>query len=209
MKVLIADDHALIREGVKRTLAADPRFTITGEAASHEEVLSAFTRERWDLLVLDINLAGKSGLEVLKTIRRLYPEVRVLVLSMYPVEQYAVRVLKAGASGYVNKGSSGQELSRALKIVADGGRYISAEVADRLAETVGEGAHRDPHELLSDREFHVLELLGRGKTITEIAHMLDLSVKTVSTYRSHILDKLGLRNTAEIMQYALMHRIAD
>jgi DNA-binding NarL/FixJ family response regulator len=109
----------------------------------------------------------------------------------------------------VNKGSSGQELSRALKIVADGGRYISAEVADRLAETVGEGAHRDPHELLSDREFHVLELLGRGKTITEIAHMLDLSVKTVSTYRSHILDKLGLRNTAEIMQYALMHRIAD
>ncbi len=203
MRILIADDHELIRAGVKRILADAQEIQHVGEARDAEQVLSILERESYDILVLDINLAGRSGLELLKDLKHRYPKLPVLMLSMYPEAQFAVRVIKAGAIGYVNKASAATELVTAIRKIATSGKYINPTVAEQLAEAVDAGTEKEPHEFLSDREFEVFNLIGKGKTISEIAALLHRSVKTISTHRTHILTKMNLHNNAEIMQYVL------
>lgn len=207
MRILIADDHELIREGIKRILADAHDIRYVGEARIAHEVIAALEQEHWDMVVLDINLPGRSGLDVLKEIKQRFPDIPVLILSMYPEDQYAVRMIKAGAVGYINKGSAATDLLQAIRKVAAGGKYINTSVAEKLAEAVDTGG--PPHTLLSDREFEIFRLLASGKTVGEIALLLSRSVKTISTHRSHILSKMNLNNNAEIMQYAFEHKLLD
>jgi DNA-binding NarL/FixJ family response regulator len=203
--VLIADDHVLIREGLKRTLSGASEVNEIGEAESGQQAIDMIRHGMWDVVVLDINLPGKNGLDVLKEVREEKPRLPVLMLSVHPASQYAVRALRAGASGYLTKSGSGPELVNAIRKLAGGGKYISPEVADQLAESLNPPAARPPHTTLSDREFQVLLGLGSGKTVGELAADLSLSVKTVSTYRANILQKLNLKNNAQIMFYAFHH----
>jgi len=201
MRVLPVDDHAIVRVGLKQVLAHHG-IVDTGEAASGREALARLTEQPWDLVILDIGLPDRSGLDVLKEIRVSHPEQRVIVLTMYPEEQYAVRALRAGAAGYLAKDSVPEELLNAVAKVAEGRRYLTPSLAEKLAWAVG--AKRPPgHEALSDRELEVLRLLGAGRRVTEIAEHLGLSVKTVSTHRTHILTKMQLHTTAELIQYAV------
>lgn len=205
MRVLIADDHHLIREGLSRALTATTGISAVGEAGHGQEALDMVRAGGWDILILDINLPGKSGFDVLAELRQHEPPVPVLVLSMHPAMTFGVRALRAGAAGYLAKTSPTEELIKAVFRVASGGRYISAEIADRLAEHVAETSEMPPHELLSEREFQVLLSIGEGKTVGEIARALHLNVKTISTYRAHILEKMHLANNAQLMQYVLTH----
>lgn len=207
MNILIADDHELIREGLKRILHEAGEIKAVGEAVDAASLLVQLRKREWDVLVLDINMPDRSGLEVLKEIRKDYPGLPVLVLSMYPEEQYAIRVMKAGASGYLTKSGASSDLISALIKLHQGGRYISATLADRMAEELERKSDQLPHESLSDREFEVFNLIADGKTVGEIAAKLSLSVKTISTYRTHILGKMDLRNNADIMHYALEHHL--
>lgn len=207
MQILIGDDHELIREGIKRIFADASDIECVGEARNAHEVIAALEQQSWDIVVLDINLPGRSGLDVLKEIKQRFPDIPVLILSMYPEDQYAVRMIKAGAVGYVNKGSAATELLQAIRKVSAGGKYINASVAEKLVEAVDTGG--PSHANLSDREFEIFRLLASGKTVGEIAGMLNRSVKTISTHRSHILSKMNLNNNAEIMQYALEHKLLD
>ena len=209
MKILIADDHAVFRRGLKETLAeAFDRVTF-GEAGTAQETLQCVQRQAWDIVVLDISMPGKSGLEVLGELKRLRPRLPVLFLSMHPEEQYARRALKSGAAGYVTKESVPSELKEAVRRVLAGGRYVSATLAERLAVDLMKGSDLPIHELLSDREFEVLRMIGKGKTVKAIANELFLSVKTVSTYRARILRKTGLKNTAELIGYAVRSQLVD
>ena len=203
IRVLVADDHAVVRRGVVQILAESPHIVVAGEAATGVEVLQAVRENDYDIILLDIAMPGGSGLEVLKQLRSLDPNVRVLILSMYPEKQYAVRALKAGAAGYLTKDSAPDELIEAIDRISQGGKYITRSLAQELAGELGGKAGQDPHEALSDREYQVMRLLAAGKNVTEIAAQLSLSVKTVSTYRARILEKLDLKTTAEIMRYAL------
>jgi DNA-binding NarL/FixJ family response regulator len=207
MNILIADDHELIREGLKRILGEAGEIDAVGEAEDAASLLVQLRNNKWDVLVLDINMPDRSGLEVLKDVRKDYPGLPVLVLSMYPEEQYAIRVMKAGASGYLTKSGASSDLISALIKLHQGGRYISATLADRLADELDRNSDQPPHETLSDREFEVFKLIADGKTVGEIAENLSLSVKTISTYRTHILGKMNLRNNAEIMHYAMEHHM--
>lgn len=207
MNVLIADDHQIFREGVKRILAEDPSVSKVGEAAHAQEVLDAIDRHPWDIVILDIGLPGQSGIEILKEIKYRRPTLPVLMLSMYPADQYALRAIRAGASGYLAKSSAAQDLVKALTTIREGGKYITPDIADALAERVQTKHHDLPHERLSDREFEVFHLIAKGKTVGKIAKELNLSVKTVSTHRVHILEKLNLRNNSEIVQYALNQQL--
>lgn len=209
MKIIVADDHQLIREGIKRILAGQPDVTAVAEAENAQQVLDLVRSGNWDIVVLDIKLPGKSGLDVLKELKDERPKLPVLILSMYPEEQFAVRVIRAGASGYLSKASAGDELLNALNKIYRGEKYISKEVADILADAIDDRGDRPGHMLLSDREFEVFRMIGAGKPVGEIAAELSLSVKTVSTYRSHILEKMKLKNNAEIMQYAITHKLVD
>ena len=201
--ILLADDHAIMREGLRRILLEKfPDYTIL-EAGNHAEILNIIRKHPVHLVILDISMPGYSGLETLSVIRENTPALPVLILSMYPESQFAARVMKAGAAGYLNKESSPNELTDAVETILRGERYLTAKVADALVNFINEPDGELRHKYLSNREFQVLQLFGRGLTATDIARQLNLSVKTISTYRSHILSKLGLKNTSGIIAYAI------
>jgi DNA-binding NarL/FixJ family response regulator len=209
MRILLADDHAVVRHGLKQILADEFKRAAFGEARNAQEALDLVWKENWDIAILDITMPGRSGLDVLREIKKSKPRLPVLVLSMHPENQFAVRVLKRGASGYMTKESAPVELVGAVKKVMAGGRYVSTSLAEKLATYLSGDSHKPAQELLSDREFQVLRLIASGKIVSEIARELSLSVKTISTYRSRILEKMGLRNNAELMHYAMQHQLVE
>lgn len=209
MKILLADDHAIVRDGLKRLLADKLGRAAFGEARDAKEALALALREPWDAVVLDISLPGRSGLEVLKELRKKRPKMPVLILSMHPEDQFAVRAIKAGAAGYIVKESAPDVLVDAIRRAMSGKKFITPAVAERLAEEVDDDPARPRHEDLSDREYEVLRLMADGRTVADIARDLTLSVKTISTYRTRILDKLKLTTTAEIIRYALKNGLAE
>jgi DNA-binding NarL/FixJ family response regulator len=192
---------------MKDILAQEFKKATFGEARNAQEALDLVWKQPWDVVVLDITMPGRSGLEVLREIKKSKPRLPVLVLSMHPENQFAVRVLKRGASGYMTKESAPDELVGAIKKVAAGGRYVSTSLAEKLASYVSTDTPQNPQEMLSDREFQVLRLIASGKMVSEIAKELSLSVKTISTYRTRILEKMGMRNNAELMRYAMQHQL--
>lgn len=209
LRVLIVDDHEVLRDGVKRVLDRRPGGLIFGEAGTAAEALRLAREREWDVVVLDLSLGGRSGLEVLKELRQLRPRLPVLILSMHSEEQFARRAFKAGASGYITKDSPRAELAEAVRRVAGGGTYVSPALAEKLVFDLRRGDDRAPHELLSDREFEVLRLIGSGKTVGEIAHTLSLSDNTISTYRARILEKMGMKTNAELTHYAVQNKLVD
>jgi len=209
MRVLIADDHAVFRRGLKETIGeAFPKVTF-GEAKTAQEAVALVRRQDWEIAILDISMPGLSGLDILDDVRRLRPKLPVLFLSMHPEEQYARRVLKSGAAGYLTKDSIPDELKDAVRRILMGGRYVSSTLAEKLAFDLRKGADAPVHELLSDREFQVLRMIASGKTVKQIADEISLSVKTVSTYRARILEKTGMKTTAELIRYALQAQLVD
>jgi two-component system, NarL family, invasion response regulator UvrY len=209
ISVLIADDHTVVRQGLKQILSNDAQFRVVGEAATGDEVMLLVKSLRVDALVLDISMPGKNGLEVLKELKRTHPRLPVLVLSMHPEDQFAIRILRAGAAGYVTKESAPDELIGALRKVCSGGKHVSPELAEKLAVFI-EGQQSGPlHELLSDREFEVLRMLALGQTVSEIADELLLSVKTISTYRTRVLEKMKMSTNAELTRYALQNQLVS
>ena len=209
MRILIADDHAVVRRGLKQILADEFKQAHFGEAANAREALDRLRKENWDAVVLDITTPGRSGLEALKEIREEKPKLPVLVLSMHPEDQFAVRVLKSGASGYMTKESAPEELVGAIKKVLAGGRYVSPSLAEKMASYLAIDSPKAPHERLSDREFVVLRMIASGKTVSQIAEELSLSVKTVSTYRTRILEKTGMTSNAELTHYAIKNQLVE
>lgn len=209
MKILITDDHAVLRRGLMQILEDGFGKLHFGEAANAGEAIAQVAKSDWDLVVLDITMPGRSGLDALKEIKSLKPEIRVLVLSVHSEDQFAVRVLKAGASGFLNKDSAPEELVKAARKVISGGRYVSSSLAEKLAGTLEKKNSEFPHQQLSDREFQVLRMIGFGKTVSEIAAELSLSVKTVSTYRTRILEKMNLSTNAELTRYAFANKIVE
>src|SRR5579859_6304394 len=209
LKVLIADDHAVVRQGLRRILTEIPELNVVGEAQDGQSALSLVRAEPWDVLVLDLSMPGRGGLDILKEVRRERPETRVLVLSMHPEDQFAVRMLKAGAAGYLTKESAGNELVGAIEKVVGGGRYISSSLAERMASYLDLDVQKAPHERLSDREFLVLRMIASGKTVSRIAQELFLSVKTISTYRARVLEKMDMQNNAELTHYAVQKGLVD
>lgn len=207
LRVLITDDHPVVLRGLKQILADEPGFAEPGEAHTAAEALRKLREGTWDALILDINLPDQSGLEVLREVKERTPKLPVLVMSMHPEDQFAVRILKAGAAGYLTKDAAPDELIKATRKVISGGRYISSSLAERLADVLSGTSDSSPHEALTDREFEVLRLIAQGKTVSEIADQLCLSVKTVSTYRTRLLEKMGLKTNAELMAYALRRNI--
>jgi two-component system, NarL family, invasion response regulator UvrY len=209
MKILITDDHAVLRRGLKQILEDGFGKIQFGEASNTGEAIAQVAKESWDLVVLDITMPGRTGLDALKEIRSIRPQQRVLVLSVHSEDQFAVRVLKAGASGFLNKDSAPEELVKAVRKVLAGGRYVSASLAEKLAMNIDHPSDQPAHQTLSDREFQVLRMIGSGKTVSEIAAELSLSVKTVSTYRARILEKMGLHTNAEITRYAFENKLVE
>jgi DNA-binding NarL/FixJ family response regulator len=207
-RIVIADDHAIVRKGLRQIIADAAGLTVVGEAGSADELLTLIRSRPIDLVVLDLGLGVRSGIELVKHLRSEAPRLRVLVLSMHREDLFAERALRAGASGYVQKDNAPEELLAAIEKVAGGGTYVSAQVAEKLATDVMHGrAETVPHERLSDREFEVFRLLGRGLSITEIATALNLSVKTVSTHRTRIMGKTGLRTNADIVAYVTAYEL--
>ena len=207
LKILLADDHAVVRSGLKQILAEEFPRAVFGEARNAHEAIALVWEGNWDVVVLDITMPGRSGLEVLREIKQSRPKLPVLVLSMHPESQFAVRVLKQGASGYITKESAPEELAGAVKKILAGGRYVTPTLAQTLAARLSIDTRRPPQELLSDREYHVLCLIGSGKRVSQIALELSLSVKTISTYRARILEKMGMSNNAQLMHYAIQHEL--
>jgi DNA-binding NarL/FixJ family response regulator len=209
MRILIADDHAVVREGVKRILYDMDHSITVGEASNGQELLAKAAAKTWDVVLLDISMPGRNGLEVLRQLKCTHPALPVLVFSMHPENQYAVRAFRAGAAGYLTKDSIAEELVTAIRRVVGGRPYVSAALAEHLVLEVTRDPDTPLHARLSDRELHVLCMLGTGKTVTDIAAELLLSVKTVSTYRSRILEKMHLRSNAELIYYAVRHQLVD
>ena len=210
MRVLIADDQAIFRRGLRETLEEETFSGVTfGEATTAQETLEHARRQDWVIVILDTSLPGKSGLDILDELRRLRPELPILLLGMHPEQQFAQRALRAEAAGYLVKNCSSQELKEAIKRIIGGGRYVSATLAGKLAMDPREGSDLALHEFLSDREFQVLRMIASGKTVKEIADELLLSVKTVSTYRARILEKTGMKTNAELIRYALQTHLVD
>ena len=209
IRVLLADDHAIVRAGLKEILADTGDITVAGEATNGHEVMARVRGQDYDVAVLDMSMPGRSGLELIKQVKGEKPKLRILVLTMHSEEQYAVRALKAGASGYLTKDSAAEELVAAIRRIAAGGAYVSPETAERLALGAAPRAEAATHTLLSDREFQVFLKVAAGRSVTEIAHELSLSVKTVSTHKTRILQKMGLANQAELIRYALEHKLLD
>ena len=209
MRILIADDHAVVRHGLKQILADAFKRAVFGEAANSQEALERVWKEPWDVVILDLTMPGRSGLEVLKEIKRERPKLPVLILSMHPEDQFAVRLLKAGASGYMTKESAPEELVGAVNKAVAGGRYVSAALAEKLASLIVHDVQAAPHESLSDREFLILRLIASGKPVGAIARELSLSVKTVSTYRARLLEKMGMSNNSELVQYAFQNQLVE
>jgi two-component system invasion response regulator UvrY len=209
IRVLIADDHAILRRGLKEILVREFADASCGEAGEAAQVLQQVRSHSWDLVILDVSMPGRSGLDVLGELKQLRPHLPVLVLSMYPEEQYGKRVLKAGAVGYMNKETAPEELVTAIRRVLAGGRYVSTTLAEKLASDLGGDTERPIHESLSNREFEVLRMIASGKTNSQMAEELHLSVTTVSTYRARLLEKMRMANNAELMHYALKNRLID
>ena len=205
--ILIADDHSVVRRGIKQILTDEPDMRFTGEASNSEELLKMLGSNSWDLLILDITMPGKSGLDALIDIKQLTPELKILILSMHPEEEIALRALKSGADGYLNKESVPGELIRAIKKVLSGGKYISSTLAEAIIFSNHSEANKEPHEELSEREFQVLCLIASGLSLTEIAEKFSLSVKTISTYRSRILEKMEMKSNVELTHYAIKHKL--
>jgi two-component system, NarL family, invasion response regulator UvrY len=205
IRILIADDHAIVRAGLKQLVAENPNMSVV-EAATGPEAMNLIREKSFDVVLLDISMPGRDGLEVLTDIKKEYPQLPVLILSMHPEEQYAIRALKAGASGYVTKDTAPEELVAAILKVVHGGKYITRSLAEQFISLLDSDAH-PPHTVLSDREYEIFRLIASGKTATEIARELSLSVKTISTYRSRILEKMHLKNNAQIIFYAAKNHI--
>lgn len=208
MRCLIADDHAIVRRGLGEILRDEFDRVHIGEAQNSGEALDLIWKQMWDVVILDISMPGRSGLEVLKTIRKSHPSLPVLVLSIHPEERYAVRVLKAGAAGYITKDQAPVMLARAVRKVCSGRKYISEELAETLAGDL-ERTSADGHQGLSDREYEVMRMIASGKTVSEVADRLSLSVKTISTYRSRVLDKLNMKTNAQLTYYAVKHGLVE
>jgi two-component system invasion response regulator UvrY len=207
-RILIADDHTIVRKGLKQILSEGMKNVEFGESADAVQTLQLI-RSPFDLLILDLSMPGRSGLDLLKDIKVHSPKLPILVLSMYPEDQYALRVIKAGAMGYLTKDSAPEELVNAVTKILAGGKYISAALSDQLIDLVQRPQKGEGHEQLSDREFQVLKLIASGKPVSEVAAVLSLSVKTVSTYRSRVLDKLHLGSNAELTRYAMQHKLVE
>jgi two-component system invasion response regulator UvrY len=209
LKILIADDHALFREGLKQILQENFEGAVLDQASNGYEVLDKISGNDYDLLLLDIAMPGISGLDVLKQLRIIRPKLHALVLSMYPEGQYAVRAIRAGASGYLTKRSASDELIEAINKVLNGGIYVTTAIAEKLMIDFRPDTGKPPHELLSDREFQIFCMIAAGKTVSTIAEELNLSVKTVSTHRVHILDKMNMKNSAELTNYAIKYQVIN
>jgi two-component system invasion response regulator UvrY len=214
-RILIADDHAIVRAGLKQIVQQTSDIVVVEEASNAAETLEKVRslllsdRPKLDLLLLDISMPGRSGLDVLIEVKRDFPNLPVLILSFHPEEQYALRMLKAGAAGYVTKESASEELIQAIRKVASGGRYMSMQLAEKLVFGMVEEGQVLPHEALSNREFQVFRLIAGGKTIKEIGEELSLSVKTISTNRTRIMEKMSIHNNSEMTQYAILHHLLD
>jgi DNA-binding NarL/FixJ family response regulator len=208
-RVLIADDHAIVRSGLRQVLQDEAGIASIGEAGSGREVLAVLKEQAWDLLLLDINMPDRNGVDILRLARAQYPATRVLVLSGYPESQYAVNVLRAGASGFLSKNAPTEELVRAVMTVLSGRRYVSRDLAESLVAGLNSGEEKPPHEKLSTREFQILCKLAAGRSATEIGRELCISVKTVSTYRSRILEKMALKTNADLTAYALRRELLN
>ena len=209
IRVVIADDHTIVREGLRQLLQASVDFDIVSEARDGHEVMQRVRELDFDVLLLDMSMPGKSGMELIKQVKSERPRLRILVLSMHQEHQYAVRAIKAGASGYLTKESASSQLAAAIRKVACGGAFISAEVAEQLALGAMPQAEGLPHTALSDREYQVFRMLVSGKTVSDIAAELNLSVKTVSTHKARLLQKMGVANQTELVHYAIRHRLID
>jgi DNA-binding NarL/FixJ family response regulator len=206
IRILIVDDHAVVRNGVKLIFAGDSGTATFGEAANANEAIQLAREEEWDVVLMDISLGERSGLEVLKDMKSIKPKLPVLILSMHSETQYARRAFKAGAAGYITKDSSPEELTKAIEKVASGGKYVSSKLAELLVTDLDD-ADKMPHERLSDREFEIMCLLASGKTVSEVASQLFLSIKTISTYRSRLLEKMSMRTNAELTHYAISNKL--
>lgn len=209
IKILIADDHAVVRQGLKQIINDQRDMEIVAEAETGAEVLSLICSAEIQVVVLDITMPGKSGLDLLPEIKQLRPAVKILILSMHAEEQFAIRALKSGASGYITKQSAPTELIKAIRKVQSGGKYISQSIAEQLAYFVSDDDDKPPHERLSDREFQVLRLIGAGKTLREIGKDLFISEKTVATYRTRIFEKMNMTRNAELIRYAVEKKLID
>jgi two-component system invasion response regulator UvrY len=209
IKVLVADDHAIVRRGLREILSETPDILVGGEAATAQEVRQLVQQQRWSVVLLDLSLPGGTGLELLVEIRRTCPDLPVLILTVQPEDQYAVRAIRAGAAGFLTKESAPEKLIEAVRKVAGGGRYVSAELAETLASVLAGDPRKEPHELLTNREFEVFKMLASGKTVSQVARDLGLSVKTVSTHRTRILDKMSMKTNAELTHYAVRNHIVE
>ncbi len=209
IRIVIVDDHELLRDGFKRLITTQKDMQFTAGTASSEELFTIIENEKIDIIVLDISLSGKNGLDVLKDIKIKKPGISVLVLSMHAEEDYALRAIKDGASGYVTKGTNSREILEAIRKISTGGIYVSSSLAEHLARSIGGGSIKNPHEKLSDREFQILCLIGEGKSSRNISEALNISENTVRTYRSRIIEKMELKSTAEMIQYAIQHNLIE
>jgi two-component system invasion response regulator UvrY len=209
IKILIADDHTIVREGLKQIVLETPDMVVADEAITGHEVLDKALKNDYDVVVLDITMPGISGLDVLKQMKKQKPKLSILVLTMHPEEQYAVRALKSGASGYLTKESASEELIHAIRQISSGRKYITSSLAEKLAFGIEKDAEKPLHETLSDREYQVFCMIASGKTVKEISESLFLSAKTVSTYRARILEKMNMKNNAELTRYAIKHGLVE
>lgn len=208
-KILLVDDHELVREGIKKVLKKEVGLEIVGEASNSTGLNELLGKHKPDLIILDISLPDRGGLEVLKDLKMLYPKLPVLMLSMHPEERFAIRAIRSGASGYVTKDMAAQELVKAIQKIMCGRKYVSANLAEHMAAELEAPSEKTPHEVLSDREFEVLRLIASGKKLSEIANQLSLSVNTVTTYRARILEKMNMRSNAELIRYALENHVVE
>ena len=208
LRILIADDHAVIRKGLKHLLMEEYPSAFIDEVENAEEVFKKVIKNKWDIVISDISMPGRSGLDVLHDIKQNYPDLPVLILSIHPEEQYAIRVLKAGASGYLSKQAATDDLVKAVQRVLQGRKYISPAIAEKMADELDHNFNKPLHETLSDREFHVFKLIADGKGVSEIAELLSLSLTTVSTYRSRVLVKMNMKTNADLIRYAIEHHFS-
>lgn len=207
INILIADDHSVVRKGIKQILSEESDLQVLGEASNNDEIISQLNDKNWDLIILDITMPGKSGLDSIIEIKQKKPEIKILILSMHPEEEIAISAIKNGADGYLNKESVPGELLRAIRKVVSGGKYISNALAESMILSLQSDPAKKPHESLSEREFQVLCMLASGSTLTEIAGKLDLSIKTISTYRTRILEKMNLKSNVDITHYAIKNKL--
>jgi DNA-binding NarL/FixJ family response regulator len=209
IKILVADDHPIVRRGIRQILAETTDLHVGGEASTGPEVIGKLEQERWDVVVLDISMPDGSGIDLISDIRRLRPETRVLILTVFSEEQYAVRALRAGAAGFLTKESAPDKLVDAVRKIAGGGKYVSPELAEALASMVAGDAGGPAHERLSNREFEILKMIGSGRTVSQVADELGLSVKTISTHRTRILHKMNMKTNAELTHYVVRTRLVE